>query len=536
MGVFILLTPQETKNIMDNRRVLVTAFTIIFLTRKIGEFLHDDFVRNILATLKTDSQLQLAGSLTINNLKNYCVELLGETNPMDINAIKQRLWLIADSDRALQLSILDGIEIEEDDPSLIRSIIENNVLTLTRYLKDTEAVELLRQAYAELRYNRVNITDINSHLLELKDKLENLTNANTGAEVDDPGCNIEFDLSDLATFENVCKDVKASSNDEFCFVTGFQALNEMWQGGLRSEFTTFGALNHNYKSGMTVSVFASIARLNKPRPSPEGKKPALVFITLEDDPVKLTHFLYMYVRCNNDPDFVEAVKLNPDFAKETLAAIDPKAMAEYVSNDLTKNGFSIKVIHGNPSQWGYRDIIRRVNLIEAKGYHVQLLAIDYVTQLQSTGITVSVGGQEKYELISRLRAWSIAKKLPVISPLQLSSDADQLLKNGVSPEAFGRIVRERGYYHLCKTLGQPIDLENFVCKVVKGERSYISITRGKHRNASTIPPSKLFFFLPFPGENIPLLEDFGKENSAYRQLPKENMQSLNRTKEEEEFF
>ena len=270
--------------------------------------------------------------------------------------------------------------------------------------------------------------------------------------------------------------------------------------------------------------------------APEGKKPALVFVTLEDDPVKLTHFLYLYIRCNNDPEFVEAVKMNPDLAKETLGSLDPREMAIYVRTDLMKNGFSIKIIHGNPSQWGYRDVIRRINRIEARGYHVQLLAIDYVTLLQSTGITVSVGGQEKYELIARLRAWASGKKLPVISPLQLSSDADQLLKNGVSPEAFGRIVKDRGYYHLCKTLGQPIDLENFVCKVVKGDRSYISVTRGKHRNASTIPPSKLFFFLPFPGDNIPLLEDIGKENSAYRQLPKENVNIASRTKEEEEFF
>jgi hypothetical protein len=58
----------------------------------------------------------------------------------------------------------------------------------------------------------------------------------------------------------------------------------MIQGGFRpGETAVIGALQHKYKTGFTLSIFAQIALFNEPKTEDKTKKPLLLRISFEDE-------------------------------------------------------------------------------------------------------------------------------------------------------------------------------------------------------------------------------------------------------------
>jgi hypothetical protein len=52
------------------------------------------------------------------------------------------------------------------------------------------------------------------------------------------------------------------------------------------------------------------------------------------------------------------------------------------------------------------------------------------------------------------------------------------------------------------------------------KKTYLSVQRGKHRLPTVIDDEDKYFILPFPGKNIPILEDINGEDMSMRTLPK----------------
>ena len=163
-----------------------------------------------------------------------------------------------------------------------------------------------------------------------------------------------------------------------------------------------------------------IARHNKPIVYEEEKekKPLLLRISFEDSLTNNMQFMYQYLKAH-DGEFISA----KDFEK-----ISVSDMREYIIAKLTLNGFYIKMMRVDPSQWTYSHVINKIIELEAQGYSVHLLMLDYITLLPTTGCTAGPIGSDKKDLLRRIRNFCSARNIAVVTPLQLSSEAKTLIR------------------------------------------------------------------------------------------------------------
>ena len=325
-----------------------------------------------------------------------------------------------------------------------------------------------------------------------------------------------MDFENLDSVTAVFEEVKKANNDSGIYKLGWQALNRMLQGGLRrsvDNLVTIAALPHRGKSMFSLSIFMQIAQYNTPivLPGEEGKKPLLLRISLEDSLMNNLQFMYQYLKAS------EGTFIKPS----ELSKIDAKEMTQYVTEKMTANGFHIKMMRVNPSEWGYMNVINKIIELEAQGYCIHVLVIDYALLLNTVGCTVGPLGAEKRDLLRRLRNYCASRNIIFITPVQLSTEALNLIRAGIPNEEFLSHISQKSYYDGSKTISQEIDLELYIHLFSHKKNKYLAVHRGKHRIPTIIGDEDMQFFLRFPGPNIPILPDLDKEDSSYSKLPKD---------------
>lgn len=501
---------------MDIRIVLGKIVNLIYRTRLVGNLENDDLIRTVLGTVKTDSPEHTFGNTNIPKvLKTYCLELLEDKEQIPKDLIISSISIMIEKDPKLSSSIKDSVEQEYDDASnkrVITSIIKN----LYTYYRESEATEILNKVSYDLKFNRSKITNFNDYLRETMAKLEPLAIAHTAFK--DPAIVNEIDFASEDSVTNVFEEVRSMNNTTSIYKTGWHALNRALQGGIRlsGEFITIAALQHKYKTGFSLSMFIQLAMHNKPIMTTEdieaGKKPLLLRISLEDSLANNVQFCYQYAKAIDGCTIRQK-----DF--ESLTA---KEMTEYVLKKMTATGFHIKMIRADPSQWTYSSVMNKIIELESQGYRVQVLMLDYITLLPTTGCVQGVTGADRKDMVRKIRNFCSARKITCITPLQLSAEAKQMLRNGVPEHDLVNQVAEKGYYDGCKTLDQDIDCELFLHKFTHKRKTYIAVRRGKHRVPSVIAEEDKFFMLRFPDINTPVLEDISKEDTSFSKLPRDS--------------
>jgi hypothetical protein len=496
---------------MDSRLLLTKAITLIYRCRLLNTADNDDLIRTIVNTIKTDApEYKFNGYNYISELKDFALELLNERDVVAKEVILQRLSLILENDQKLLKVVKESIEPDYDDASNKR-IIASLIKSLNNFYKEHLAIDILSKVTFDLKFKRNKITNFSEYLRQAINDLEPLTASITSLK--DPALVNEVDFSNPETLTTVFEEVKNLNNNKSIYKLGWHALNRMLQGGIRrGEFVTIGALQHKYKTGMSLSMFMQIATENKPviTSKEKDKKPLLLRISFEDSLTNNLQFMYQYLKCA-DGEIVKA----KDFEYLTT-----KEMSDYIMKKLNKTGFSIKMLRVDPSQWTYSSVINKIIELEAQGYAIHVLMLDYATLLPTTGCVQGVAGADKKDLLRRLRNFCSGRDISFITPLQLSSEAKMLLRNGIPEHEFVKTVAQKGYYDGCKSLDQDIDLELFIHIFSHKRKKYLSVARGKHRIPTVIDDEDMFFMLPFPGINIPVLPDINKDDTSMRKLPR----------------
>jgi len=57
----------------------------------------------------------------------------------------------------------------------------------------------------------------------------------------------------------------------------------------------------------------------------------------------------------------------------------------------------------DPSQWTYSSVINKIIELEAQGYCIHILMLDYITLLPTTGCSTGPIGFDKKDLVRRIR-------------------------------------------------------------------------------------------------------------------------------------
>lgn len=483
---------------MDDRLILVKCITLLYRESLVTEKTDNsaDLVRTILEEIKLPEY-----NLSINHDRDLLSSLKDTALYMCSNAVDyvyekeellQRLKVNCANDPKLYEAFEQGISKDMDEGSLKRTIL-NIRKFINDVFRENEIVKIVKDASVAINFNRDKIKNIRAFVNELCTKLEPYQ---IEASRKDPAIVSSVDIGDTNSLSEVFTEVKEMADTSGLLLTGWQGLNDMLQGGIRrGEQIVLPALQHKYKTGFTLSLFKQIAKYNKPKMIDPKKKPCLVRVSFEDSLATNLQFLY------NNLHFNETGKL----ADIKNTSID--VMSAYVREKLGVNGWTIRMIRVNPSEWTYKDLHNYILELEAEGFEIHACIVDYLPMLPTTGCEEGPMGHALRDLYRRTRAFFSARRIALITPHQLSTDAKQLIRDG--RQDFVKLLPGMGYYSGSKQIDQEVDVEVFLHIEKLNGQSYLTLQRGKHRGLEALEESAKYIVLPFPPKG-PIPDDLGK--------------------------
>jgi len=490
---------------MSTSRIDILLKTITLLHRETLLNVNSDdsskeLAKTIIATFDTNNKNnQLIGgySTIIDDLKYLIQDMIANEDGYDKDSLMSSLAIIL-KDKPDLVSVIDkSINVDMGQPSLKRTVltIRNR---LNNYYKESELKTLISRASYAINTNSMGELSLAEYAKVLATNIEALTF--TTNKTKDPGIVNEFDIDSETAVSELFNKVSGDNKAANLLKVSWESINEMLQGGFRKgSFVMVNALQHNYKSGFSRSIFAQLLRCNKPILKDPSKKPLMVYISFEDDADISVEFLYEYL-------YYSEFKELPDMDKTT-----PEEAANYVKSKLCVNGYNVKMLRVNPSEWTYKHIFNKILQYEADGYEVHAVIADYLSKLPTTGCIHGPTGTDVRDMFNRVRNYTAAKDILFVTPHQLSSEAKQLIRNGVSTLTFVKEVANKGYTEGCRQLDQVVDLELYLHKAKKDKRWVLTIQRGKDRRPGIVDDDKLYTILPFP-KKAPIPETIERED------------------------
>ena len=492
---------------MNDLLLLVKSITLMYRESLLNmeEDSTKDLVRKVIEAIKTpEVSIGITKDLEIiNALKATATEMVNhdKSHKYQKDILLQQLQVNCGADESTYESLQSGIEPEmtEDENKLTVINIRTAIAT---HFKHGKIEEVLSKRFSEFKFKRSSIKNINKWINTMIAELEPFQVV--GQERDSAIID-EVDISDKESINRVYASIKEENEGGGGFITGFQGINKMIGGKFRlgEQWGLYG-LQHNYKTGFSLTIFKQICMYNTPTLKDPKKKPLLLRISFEDSLVLNFQYLYKNMWEN------ETGKV---LSKKDLAEMDIGVMTEYVTNKLSATGFHVKLLFVNPSDWTYKDICNLVLKYEAEGYEVQMVMVDYLTKISKEGCTQGATGQDVRNLFERIKAFMASKGILFITPHQLSTEAKGLIRDGYND--FVKRLPGGGYTADCKQIDQVIDGELFFhIERLKGKNeAYFTVQGGKLRRIEQVDEDDKYRVYKFVRKGV-ILDDLNKPDSS----------------------
>jgi hypothetical protein len=327
-----------------------------------------------------------------------------------------------------------------------------------------------------------------------------LLELNNPAAVSEKALIGSLSLTDVDSVTKVAEDVITESSADGLWTTYLTGINNMTQGGFRDgQLAYIEALQHNNKSGLLLGLLATLPFLNKPRPSERPGIPTIVLFSFEDSLTKILGDLYGIIKMYQNPnhDRIELDELHPDEIKHTILEA------------YKDTGWDFVVHRIDPSDFTYNDLFNFVNELEIKGASVRELGMDYLSQISKGGcIKDGPMGTDLRDLIKRVKNWIASKDIMGISAHQLNQAAKRLKQEGVPDHEFLEKIVGLGYTEASGQIDQELDLEILINLIKANGKTYMGVTRGKHKLNSVIKNHEdLSFVVKLPDNGNKLAPD-----------------------------
>lgn len=508
--------PHKEKNIftvMDNRTFLIKAATLLYLESQLPELTDrsQDLIKTGIERMEKSKVFEIGplnqgSSDVLRELRDIIVQMYN--NPADYRYSRedllQQFRIVLAHEEKVYEALEQGLNSDYSD-STIKRLIVTIRRSIQSHYKEMEVSDILNNASRTFLYNRSSIKDVSAFITSVIDQLEPLQ-INQSAK--DPAIVGEVDIESDESVQNIFGSVKDRNTGTAVLKTGWQALNRALQGGIRrGEFLLLPAsLQHKYKTGFSLSVFGQLARYNKPTTKDPNKKPMLLRISFEDSLESNMQFLYQQIKYTETKEPVD------------ITGLRKEEMAGFVRSRLQANGFHVRFLRVDPTQWTYRHICNKVLEYEAQGYEIEVLMLDYLPMVPTTGCRQGPAGTDLRDMFRRIRNFCAPKDIAVLTPVQLSTEAKMLLRAGTSDLSFVREVAEKGYYTDSKQLDQEIDGELYTHIARHNREYYLTVMRGKHRITTILPEEEKYFLLKFPYK-MPIPDDLLSEDSSFKKAP-----------------
>lgn len=418
----------------------------------------------------------------------------------DRDALLQRIRVNVGEDEGLYFAFEKGMTLEEDLKKVKKQCLSLKT-ELRSHTDESKVREILNQAASKLKFHREDIDDMRSFIREVYAKLEPFTSTIIDEKLE--GMVEQVDIANLEGLQNLMIRAKAETSNEGILRLGFQAINRMCgdHGGLRrGEFVNVGALQHNFKTGFTLTLFKHLALYNKPWMRDATKKPCLVHISVENDLQQ--NILWLYAN----------LKENETGVKCDMSGVSEFDAARYIHEKMSVNGYEIRMARFDPSDMTYHTFFDYIVQLEAQGLEVHGVVFDYLNMISKRGCVDGPAGFSTRDLYRRIRNFCAPRGITFITPSQLSTEAKALIRQNV--EDFVKEIANKGYYDSCRTIDQEIDLEIYIHIVKVNGLKYLTIQRGKHRGLVTETAEKdLYCVLAFSPVGAIRDDIFGKDSS-----------------------
>ena len=286
--------------------------------------------------------------------------------------------------------------------------------------------------------------------------------------------------------------------------TGLQGLNKMlgeYKGFILGTMSVFAALQHNFKSGMLVSILRWIPEFNDPIPG-GPKKNVVVFISLENMGYMNMMNIYKYI-------YTETHGTAPP------TDISIEDIASFVYEHFNKLGYTLLVYRFIPSAFGYDELVRLYEKLVAAGYEITAIIIDYLEKMKKSGNASKIGNYQLVaDLFSDVKNYFNAVGTNIFTAAQLNRDAAVIVGGGLKQPV--KYFSER---HLAGSIGIGREADFIAYTHIEKDdfgKSWLTVKWGKHRDSDQTPESDKFFGYRFEQHGIP--NDVGKKASFVRDV------------------
>ena len=508
---------------MDHKLLLTKALTLLYRESLVQDKQENsaDLVRTALEGVKVpDVVIGLNTEREIiNALKKTVAEMC--TNPVDYEYVKEDLLQVVksncDGDEALYENIAQGINTEMSDGAIKRSII-NLQRNFINHFKEESAQKIINKAAWEFRHQRDKIKSVTTWISELMTQLEPLS---VSSNKKDPAIVESVSMEDVEGVRNIYSTIQNENTGKGVIRFGWQGFNDMLDGAVRpGEYMFVVALQHSWKSGLSLSMFKQIPIYNKPYLKDKTKKPLLIRISFEDPLKQNFQFLYKSFKENETGEvYKDTFKPGPPDEEGNptqIAVIGPDEKAAYVQKSMQVNGWHVEMLYVNPTLWTYKDICNLVVEREAMGYEVKVCMCDYLQKIPTTGCEQGPMGHDIRNMNERVKAFFASRGIIFITPWQMAPDAKLLRRDG--QQDFVTKLVGGGYTSGSKQLDQIYDIGVLISLESVNREWYLDIALDKLRRVDQPEDKYRRFALKFnnSGGKGVILEDVGKENSAYK--------------------
>jgi len=380
---------------------------------------------------------------------------------------------------------------------------------LSVYTAKTHTKNILEEAVSSVMLpTTLNDTLINNVKVEL-DNVAKLTNGKNEYSVD------SIDFSDIESVKKAASKAKDLISGGSVLNTGWEEFNDSVFGGLRrGEFHLFNALPNNYKSSMIKTLFLQIMRCNVPKLDDPTKTPLMLFISLEEEINNIMFFFYSYLKL-----VIENVSVDPKKLKD----INIVEIAEFVYNEFRKYGYEVRVERVKPDLYDIYAFNKMIDDYKDQGFEIITLGIDYPKKMSREGCRNNGPmGTDLLDLFSRMRNRVSMENILTLAPHQLNPRTKHFLQNGMEDEEFTKFVANKGMYADSSQLDQELDGDFYLHLIKKEDKTYLSVTRGKHRLPLAIPEFKKSFVIEFISPTSPAIENTEKYKSSKRSINEAN--------------
>jgi effector-binding domain-containing protein len=412
----------------------------------------------------------------------------------------QQLKVNTGDDLELYEAFETAIKEDMDEAKLKRNCL-NMKRSLRSQLGESKIGDFISKASYKWKFEREKIPDVKKFVAEVVSQLEPYQ---IDTDNKDPAVISSVNMKDTEGVRSIYTKISEQAEGKGILRTGFQGINRMLDGGFRrGEQWVFGALQHNYKTGFSLTTFRQVAMYNEPVLTVGTKRPLLLRISFEDSLLLNFQALYSQLWQNEHGEIPNLVGLSVDH------------LAEYSQRKMAVMGYETHFMHVNPSLWSYRDICNQVLAFEAEGYEIHMVMVDYLLKVPTTGCDIGPAGHDIRNMYERLRNFMESKGITFITPHQLSTDAKMLKRQG-SLELVKQ-VEGGGFYAGSKQIDQVVDGEIFMNIETVNNESFLTMQRGKHRKIGQTPREHLYVVLPFTKGGC-ILDDINGPDSTRKKV------------------